>query len=342
MSGSIKLPDGSSLDRLELTSDVCLNSVIIAYGARNTGKTTAIFGVMHSVRDIVDEVHVISQSAGANNQFADYVPARAIRTDLRPEWIQKLLATQKEKAKTMRDFVENTEILKSLFERCAGRRDRLMMINIVNRTKDYVEEARKKYESDEEGFLYTKMMMEKKRDAVIKKHQKETIKKNIELLSGMELSMKERKAIANFNMNPHILLIFDDCASALKEWTRKNPGITEAIYNGRHYYMTVIITAQADTTIDNKIRGNATLTIYTDPMTAGCNIEREHKNDKKRGLACINAIWRKSTKMISFKKLVYMSATPNGDPFRYVVMTIRDPFHVGSKAFWDRCEKATR
>lgn len=336
----IKLDDGTRLKSIKMGPDLLLNSVALLYGARNSGKTTVVKEMMYQVKNMVEEAYIISQSAGANNQFKDFVPKHAIKTDISTEWILDLLKKQKKKAHVMREYVDDTTILESLFGICSTDAEKRAKLNFIHKTQDYIEQMKKECANDYEMQMYWISKFEKNRDDRIKKLLRATIKKNLLRLKRLNrLNVAERTAVDNFNMNPHILLIFDDCASAMKEWTRKNPTILEAIYNGRHYYMTVIITAQADTTIDNKIRSNFTLVVYTDPGTAESNIDREHKTDKKKGSRCISAIWRSSNLLGNFKKLIYLAATPDGDPFRYCIMPIHGIFEVGSKAFWKREKK---
>ena len=337
----LKLVDGTHLNSLQMDPTLLLDSVVLLYGARNTGKTTAVFEIMYQVKDLVDEVYVISQSAEANNQFAGYIPDNAIKTDIGTNWMESLIKRQKAKAHRMRKYVSNPEILESLFTKCARDHEKQAKLNFIHKTDDYIARVKQSYSNNYEMQMYETNKLEKSKTKRIDMLYKSTIKKNLQMLKNKEsLTVGERTAVDHFNMNPHIMLIFDDCASAMKEWTRKNPGIIEAIYNGRHYFMTVIITAQADTTIDNKIRSNFTLVIYTDPGTAENNFNREHKADKKRGSKCIAGIWRKTNSKANFKKLIYLAAPSDGDPFRYCIVHIHNDFKVGSEAFW-KMSKAT-
>lgn len=333
----IKLDDKKTLKPLILSKELLLNSVILIYGARNTGKTTAIFDIMYKLRNSVNEAYVISLSAGANNQFKDYIPDKCILTELAPDFLLKLVKRQKAMAARLRAYANNSEIRMKLFERCANSSQKILMENIIKKSQDHLEKAEKDYHDDIEYLQAIQMDIRKNRDKFKNELMINTITNNLNLLKNAQLSKEEKIAVSDFNVNPHILLIFDDCAVAMKEWTKKCPELIESIYNGRHYFMTVIITAQVDTAIDNRIRSNATVSFFTDENTATTNLSREHKGDKSRANTCIKALWRSNSK-VTYKKLAFLSAPEDQDPFRYIVFMIHDKFRVGSSSFWEKIQ----
>ncbi len=336
----ITLSDKSKLKHLDLSSKLLLDSIVLIYGARNSGKTTAVMDIMYHLKDEVNKVFIISQSAGANNQFEGYVPSNCVKTNLSPEWILRLVEAQKKKAGEYRSHVMNDEMLVNLFNKCASENERLLFQNIIGLAKDKLELAEQELGHDIEKLQIHQEKIKRNRNKYKRELLKQVISNNLKLLERRnDLTTAERTTINLFHVNPHIMLVFDDCASAMKEWTKKYPSILETIYNGRHFFVTVIITAQSDTSIDNKVRMNATVSFYTDPNTAAMNISREHQNDKQRGIQCIKVIWRDMGKTITYKKLAYLAAPDDHDPFRYIVFRLHDKFRVGSPAFWKNCQR---
>jgi len=106
-----------------------------------------------------------------------------------------------------------------------------------------------------------------------------------------KLFTQEEEMLFNcIDINPHGLLIMEDCASAFKEFNKakKNPHrsiLKDLLFNGRHYHITFIAVTQADTCIDTDLRQNIHINIFATLRDAGTysnkrtNMDLNYKNN---------------------------------------------------------------
>lgn len=341
-------PARTPLKELNYSAATFLDGLIVCYGARGSGKTTSVLNVMKSVRDEVDEVYVISQSAGANDQFGGYVPARAIKTDFNPQWFQGLLNRQKEKAARYRK-AQDLRHLEDLFDMCASRKERTMRDVIIAQAAKFGEQAKEEYDMPDEQE-YEVLKINRRMEQLLRELYQMTIREykrfDLNQLTAVQRAIVE---ILETDMNPRILVIIDDCSNMFKEWCRKSKGILETVYNGRHYFITFIVTAQDDSEVDLKIRKNATVSIYSDATSATANFNRgeRSKGDHNMARYVIDKLWRDDKfPNKGYRKMVFLSQSPDGNPFRYASYLMPSTtFKVGSRSFWkisDELRKKTR
>ena len=156
------------------------------------------------------------------------------------------------------------------------------------------------------------------------------------------LTEEELCCVNYLDFKPHVLLIFDDCASIFKKWVKESTVIKEMFYNGRHYYITIIITAQDDKEIVSELRKNAIINIFTTHQSAQANFTRSAnaypKHERERADLCIKKIFKQDSQKKNFKKLVYVQNNDD-DPFYYTIADLYGNFRVGCPALWKLDEK---
>lgn len=86
-------------------------------------------------------------------------------------------------------------------------------------------------------------------------------------LRAAGVSKREDFALSNLDIDPHLLLVFDDCATQLKP-LENSQAFKKLFYQGRHYKITTLITAQSVTDIGNGLRMNAHNTVITESSVA--------------------------------------------------------------------------
>lgn len=60
-----------------------------------------------------------------------------------------------------------------------------------------------------------------------------------------------------------MMLIFDDCAAKIKSFVKTSDTLKEIFYNGRHWYFSLVLTAQDDKEIETELRKNTAVSIFT-------------------------------------------------------------------------------
>ena len=325
-----------TLEKLEKTEHTYYNTFCVIYGARNTGKTTIVFEMMWYLRNLIKKVFVISQSASANDQFSKFVPKSAVISDITEEWFAKLLAEQKILSQKYRESNELRK-LRPIYCLVETNNDRVIEKNITKKCDDVIEEMWRDHRDDPDTGSLMERTLRKLEEESLRDHYKKVIIKRKEILMRNNLNEDQLHTLKWFMRDPSLLIVFDDCASIFDEWARKNPGIGEIIYNGRHYYITLIITTQDDSDIMPKFRKQAQYSIFTDRTMASSFFGRsEKKNESSTARKAIEFVWNGPKKNW---KLAYSSESRGVSPFYYLTVGYKDNFTIGSKKFWELCEK---
>jgi hypothetical protein len=336
------LEDGTKLKYLQKKYNYFLNQTILIYGVRNSGKTTLIDEIMYLCRNHIVFPFVISQTT-ETGAFAGKVPINCIKNDITKEWIEQFLIKQRGRAKIYNE-VNKLKNLKSLFDKiksdhCSNLERTIndgaerCIDNIKNNPKLNFPKKKERINAAEK--IRTEKLFELYRNN-IRSHRLQ-----LEKISST-LNKIEKLCLVYLDFKPHVMMIFDDCASDIKKWCSESTTIQKIFYNGRHYYITMIITTQDDKKVDPGLRKNSTVSIFTDQQTANGNIERGANNytkyQKKRAELCIKEIFRDTGMGENHKKLVYLQ-TNSEDPFFYALADTYDDFTIGCPGVWKLDEK---
>jgi hypothetical protein len=164
----------------------------------------------------------------------------------------------------------------------------------------------------------------------------------VTLENNQKLHKTEKAALSFLDFNPNIMLILDDCASKFKKLYKKSTAIKEIFYEGRHYFITTLISAQDDKEIDSELRKNTTVSVFTTAQSATSNFERSSngypKHEKNKAKTCIESVFKQQENDVThFQKLVYIQG--EADPFKYTIADLYDDFRMGSLPMWQYSEK---
>lgn len=336
----LSLEDGSNLKWFNNDYNCFLNKTSIIYGRTQSGKSTIIDEIMFLLKNYVAIPFVICQSSItiSSSPYFGKLPNNCIKSGVTKEWLESFMETQKGKAaiyKTANDI----KTLKIIFDKIKSSES----IEAENAIKQYAE----RYTASTSAN--PRLDFSQKRDQItsigniqdthLMDLYKKSIRKNKFTLENMTtLTPDERCCVNYLDFNPNTMLIFDDCAASFKKWTKESVSIKEMFYNGRHYYITQIISSQDDKELESELRKNALVSIFTTQQAATANFERKSnsysKSEIKRAELCARRIFSTNDTAKNYKKLVYLQ---NGDinPFCYTIATIHESFRVGCDALWE-------
>lgn len=332
----LTLGDGSRLQWLDKDPALFIDQTIAIYGRRKSGKSTLIDDIMYILRNEVSVVFVISQTASSTNPYEGKLPRSCVKNNVSKEWLESLVSNQKKRA-LIYNTANNEKTLQNLFKRIQSGTSTALYKNIVLKANQKLRTL------DESNLQYAQKRLQKNeiqkmmRRALVTLYKKEISHYSAELLK-QELTKEERVAVQYVNYNPRVLLVFDDCASVFKKWTKESPLINEIFYNGRWLYFTVIISTQTDKVVSTELRGNAMINIFTNKEAAITNFNRQSngytKEDRQRAAVCVEGVFGGGSDDHNFKKLVFLPFE-DGDLFRYTVAEVHEAFQMCSPIIWD-------
>ena len=343
----LTLDNGATLKWLEKNYDYYLNKTTLVYGRTQSGKSTIINEIMHMCRNFIPCAFVICQSS-VTTESSDYfgkVPNHCIKSNVTIEWLDQFLTTQKGRSAVYR-IANNMDNLRSVVNRVRQQDTTNTEATVINEAAKHIKQIEISNSLD---YAQKKEQIEtvKKIEA---KHlvqiYKSAIRKNKVVLENMSnLNEQETCVIKYLDFNPNIMIIWDDCAASFKKWVKASPDIAEMFYNGRHYFITQIISAQDDTKIDADLRKNALVSIFTTSQIAVSNFTRTangySRDEKKRAELCIKKIFGSETNLNvkNYKKLIYLQSTTVLDPFCYTIADVYPNVKMCCDALWKIDEK---
>jgi hypothetical protein len=150
-----------------------------------------------------------------------------------------------------------------------------------------------------------------------------------------DIRQEERQTIYFMNVNPNLLLIFDDCAADLKPLFTK-PEFRMLFYQPRHISITNIFTFQDDTDLNANLRKQAYCAVFTTAAVCRAYFEKNSfsKEDKARANAIIPAVYGQE-----FQKVAYLRDDPQKNYFYRFTAKMPEKFMFGSPACRELCER---
>ncbi len=339
---AISLPDKTKLAWLNKSHKNFLQRTTLLYGRTKSGKSVIIEEIMYLLKSHIPTIFVISPTNAANGTYTDKVPPQCIKKELNAEWLEKLLTRQKHISEMCRT-ADKIEILKNLFDKISTEQEMVLEKSAIKKAHDsviYIDSSSMEFNNKKKQ----KAQILADRDALLKKLYKASIRNNkVSLEKNSSLTKTQQAALQFLDVNPNVLLIFDDCASTFKKLYKKTTAIKEIFYEGRWYNFTTIISAQDDKEIDSELRKNALISVFTTAQAATANFERASngypKHEKLRAKVCTETVFKQDENDVKhFQKLVYMQT--ESDPFRYTIADMYDEFRMGSEYLWELSDRA--
>ncbi len=342
MDKSLTLSNGETIGWFPKKYTNYLNKTIVVYGKRGSGKSFIVDEIMYLCRDHIPFLYVIAKSVTANNPYKGKVPVNCIKSSASKEWMEDFLKFQQNRAE-MYNIANTIDILRSTFQKIRDSRSVLIEKKIIADANAYKQKIQLNpnynFGKKKEDMHKVDQIMKTSLIELYKNHIRFSKAKLLEMVKQRKLTREETCAVQYLDFKPHVLLVFDDCASKLKEWCTKSTTIKELFYEGRHYYITFIITTQSDKELASEFRQNADLRVFTTDQSAISSFGRASDAYPKqtRDLAeiCVERIFRSETKHgKNYKKLIYFD-----DTFYYTIADEHTDFKMGCSALWNIDQK---
>lgn len=325
-----------------------INKSILLFGASKSGKSIIIRDILHILKDYIPNGLVISPTNSMNKSYDGIIPTQLIYSEVTEELIAKMFDRQK-KMIHMYNMINEYNNLELIFNKIANNNDKLNRETII---KNY-NIIRNKYiklnefSNHAEKEIMLKEMDDKHNEGMVKLYKKIINKYKYKILNNnvsYGLTDNELRIIKYINIDPHFLLILDDCGYNANKWAKFDE-IKEMFMNGRHYKITFIISFQDDKSLPSELRKNAFINIFTTRTVCTAYFNRSANNFLKKDKESLEKLSEyifcdAKLKDKNYKKLVYMKdSTPN---VYYFLADYVKSFKFGSKYLWELCDKSQK
>jgi AAA+ ATPase superfamily predicted ATPase len=337
------LHDGEELEHVRDDCYTYLNKSIFIYGPSKTGKTVTIKHLLCKLRPFIPNVILVCPSEPANNSYKGIIPRAALYLDVTLKFLKDLFELQEMKAQIY-EKANDINILERLYLSVPHSRVNDLLVKLEEKYEKAVENVRKR-KSGASAESDIKEISENYDDARKALYRKQ-IGVNIDKFNVSRLSSEEKNVLTYINMNPNILLIFDDYAAGLKKI-----GGTEVMknymYRGRHAKITIMIVNHSSTDLPPSIRTNAFVIFFGSSemaaayfsKSAGNGFTTEQFKEIKRKIDKVYE--EKEKEPDKFRKLVWIREGA-AKQFYYFLADIVKTELFGSDAFIELCSRGEK
>lgn len=333
-SSTVISKDGKVLHEFNLSPAKLLDKTIVIYGKSNSGKTVLVKNMLKMLKDYIPVPLIISPTEPSNRAYENFVDKTLIHYDLNVEKGEENLLEKVWEWQSMRACIYNKvnrmEIIRSLYNRVRS---------------DEVDKVIRKIEEKKRSAIVTTAFAKhdevaRTYDELITKFLQKHIHHKQHILESYRNTLNEDElySLTYINMNPRIILIFDDCAAELRQYFNK-PIFRKIFYQSRHSYITSIFCNQDDTDLPANLRKNVAVNIFTQPAIAKANFERGSNKYSKDIIIRANNIYQEI--FVGYRKMVYIDNDASRNFFYHITAKIVEPFKFGSGALKQVCTAVT-
>lgn len=300
----------TQLDELQFSHSLFMDRTTVLYGESETGKSVIIRDILYHLKPFVDQAIVIAPSDRKNGAYSkQIIPKPCVHYVITEKLLNDIWERQEALGATY-TRANQPHVLRGLFNRlCLSQVQ--AAIDSIDRQRH---ESEKELRSSVNGDQLQAEMIEKKiedmrsdSDKLITLIYRRYIHANRAALGRMHgLSEDERFALKYLDLNPRLVLIFDDCTAQIKKF-KSHPVMQEIFYQGRWAYITAIIACHTDKGLDTELRKNTFVTIFTVDSAARGYLRKQTADVSKEDLVrADSAIKIAFTPLRPYQKLAYV------------------------------------
>uniref|UniRef100_A0A6C0LI40 Uncharacterized protein n=1 Tax=viral metagenome TaxID=1070528 RepID=A0A6C0LI40_9ZZZZ len=321
---------GDRIPLLDLKPARLLDRTTVLYGKSNSGKSIFIKYIMKILKDFIPVAFVVSPTEPSNQAYSKFIDKSLIHFDLASAkgeegFLEKLWAWSSMRS-SIYHKVNKKDILMSLYSRIRTPEVDKMISKIEGKRSDSIKSASiAKCDEIEKNF-----------DELIMKLVKKHIQKHKHILERNQSSLNEDElySLAYLDLNPRVILIFDDAAAEIKSYFNK-PIFRKIFYQSRHSFITSIFAVQDDSDLPPNLRKNVALSLFMTPVVAQSNFERVSNKYSKDLIKVANGLY--SNIFVGYRKMAFIDNDPNKQYFYHITAEMVQPFKFGSHSLNNIC-----
>lgn len=311
----------------------------LLFGESGSGKSSIIKDILFYLRGHIHQIIVFSPTDRQNKTYSrGLVPLPCIHYNISPDVLNNIWERQMALSQ-LYTKVNNLSTLESLYKKSCELPgvDLSLYVKGVDNIKkilsDYKQEINKS-NMDHNQILSNLNIKEQECNNLLMSIYKKCIEMNRNKLT--DLTTDEKYTLRYLNINPKIVVLFDDCTDILKQLS--NDHTLHKMFNqGRWMHMTTIFACHTDKALPPELKKNAFLTIFTGPKCASSYFTRTsnsfEKEDIKKAQEVIKQVFVESAK---YQKLVW---TRESCTYYKYTATMRNEFSFCAGIVVDYCDK---
>lgn len=326
----------ASLQEFDINYKYFLDQSTLLYGESKTGKSSIMIDILKHLKPFVEQIIVISPTDPQNHTYdCGIVPLPCIHYEITSELLNNIWERQSALA-AVYTRANDPVVLKSLFDKITNNgQERDAISQIYRKLKEYKSEI-ESTETDPSVIRAKVSSMEKDCKELIVLIWKRSINSNARYLCKLRLTPKEQYSLKYLDLNPRLVLIFDDCTPDMKKFS-SHPVMKKLFYQGRWSFITFLIACHTDKCIDPELKKNAFVSIFTEDSCAFAYFDRPSNNfDKESKERAKKALKAAFTPMAKYQKLVWVREDKQ---FYKFTATIHDEFKFGGDILREYCSR---
>jgi len=314
-----------------------LGRTTVIYGETGTGKSTITKHVLKTLSRHCDQIMVFSPSDPQNKTYSDgCVPTPLIHYNITVKVLEDLWARSEMMAAVYKQ-ANNLSVLKQLFSRLSLPH----VAESIRKTQRYRDDTISRIRDQ----YVDPTTVEKKMAEVDEKYQeimtliyKRYISENAHILQTPALTKDERFSLDYLGFNPNMVVIFDDCTAQLQtKEIKKSKVFHDFFYRNRWAYLSIIICAHNDKSLEQDIRKNTFINIFTSKSSAtGYFMNKTNCFDAETIAASRDAIKNIQEPKLGHTRLAYLREE---NKFCLVNATRFPEFTFGAQIVRQYCDK---
>ena len=337
--------NGQAVPRLNMKENpYFLNKLTLIYGQSFSGKSVLIKDILASLKDSVPIGICCNPTNTQNGDYDGIFPEQCIYDDVTKPLLQRIFQRQ-QNVIAMYDLVRDPDQLRPLYKKVGDAESQKKIDRLNNIYQKGIRDFKSTYEKSEIDVAledlkakYTKKLVNIYRGSIIA---------NLERIDMRSLTDMQKAIISNFTINPRLLILIDDCASSIREWSQLEE-TKKLFYQGRHLQVTTIITMQAISVINPSLRNNAHISLFTTAKAVNNYYAKATSgaspDERKQIMKIASVVFAESDDKSkpNFRKLCILGSiikTPH--PVQYIIASPKKR-RFGSAALWAVCDSVKK
>lgn len=301
-----------SLPEITLSYSMFIDKATLLMGESKTGKTVILTDILYQLKSHIEQIIIFSQTDKQTRAFSKgIVPSPLIHDTITDRILEDIYQRQLALSGVYNKIWSDSNVIPRLFAKIDPQKRKIaeeVISAIRNKLRDNTltegERDQKEVEINEIiNSIYRKYITQ-------------------HVFNPHDLNEDEQYALKYINLNPRLVILFDDCTELIKKFNNHHV-MNKLFYQGRHAKITTLMACHTDKALNPEFKKNVFMTIFTDEgsanayfMRGSTSMDKEASNKAKAALKLAFVPTQRHQKLLysrEEKKFYKFTATLRGD-----------------------------